>query len=361
MQVGTEICEAALRPGSREIGQIIDEAEGKVFALSERQHASGEGPKEISGLLSKVYERIDHLHNQDNPSDVTGVPTGLHRPRPHDVGLAADRPRHHRRAPEHGKDRDGAEHHRARRGEGAAAGRALLDGDERVAGDAAPALVDRQGRRAQAAHRAAVDEEWSSDLTEAMSTLHDAPIHIDQGGALTAMEVRARARRVKREYSKLGLVVVDYLQLMESRSQGEQRAQEVSEITRSLKALAKELEVPVIALSQLSREVDKRTNHRPVLSDLRESGSIEQDADLILFIYREEVYSPDAEDWKGIADVIVGKQRNGPVGDVRLTFLGRYTRFTNYANPGFGEPRRPQKAKVRNFNDYKAAAAGPDA
>jgi replicative DNA helicase len=204
------------------------------------------------------------------------------------------------------------------------------------------------------------DEEWAS-LTEAMSTLHDAPIHIDQGGALTAMEVRARARRVKREYSKLGLVVVDYLQLMESRSQGEQRAQEVSEITRSLKALAKELEVPVIALSQLSREVDKRTNHRPVLSDLRESGSIEQDADLILFIYREEVYSPDAEDWKGIADVIVGKQRNGPVGDVRLTFLGRFTRFTNYANPGFGEPRRPQKAKVRNFNDYKAAAAGPDA
>jgi replicative DNA helicase len=198
-----------------------------------------------------------------------------------------------------------------------------------------------------------------------MGVLHEAPISIDDGGALTALEVRARARRVKRQYSKLGLVVIDYLQLMESKSQGDNRATEISEISRSLKGLAKELECPVMALSQLSRKVEDRHGRRPMMSDLRESGAIEQDADVILFLYREEVYNPDCEDHqRGVAEVIIGKQRNGPIGKVLLTFLGRLTRFMNYAPPdglGYAPSSTTKKAKVRNFNDYKAAAAGPDA
>jgi len=165
--------------------------------------------------------------------------------------------------------------------------------------------------------------------------LHDAPIYIDETGALTALELRARARRLKRQYSSLGLIVVDYLQLMSATSQGENRATEISEISRSLKAMAKELDVPVVALSQLNRAVDSRPDRRPVMSDLRESGAIEQDADLILFIYREVVYKPDLpDDQRNIAEVIVGKQRNGPIGLVKLTFLGQHTRFANYADPG---------------------------
>jgi replicative DNA helicase len=176
------------------------------------------------------------------------------------------------------------------------------------------------------------DEEWSQ-LTDATGKLHEAKIHVDETTALNALEVRARARRLKREYSKLGLVIVDYLQLMSASSQGENRATEISEISRSLKALAKELDVPVIALSQLSRAVEQRNDRRPMMSDLRESGAIEQDADVILFIYREEVYSPDKEEAKGRAEIIIGKQRNGPIGRIDLTFLGRYTRFANFQDP----------------------------
>jgi replicative DNA helicase len=178
------------------------------------------------------------------------------------------------------------------------------------------------------------DREWS-DLSEAMAKLHETPIYIDEGGALTALEVRARARRLKRQYSKLGLIVIDYLQLMSSTAQGENRATEISEISRSLKAMAKELDVPVIALSQLNRAVDQRPDRRPVMSDLRESGAIEQDADVIMFIYREVVYKPDLpEEQRGIAEVILGKQRNGPIGAVKLTFRGQHTRFENYQEAG---------------------------
>jgi replicative DNA helicase len=151
---------------------------------------------------------------------------------------------------------------------------------------------------------------------------------------LTVLELRAKARRLSRDPSaNLKLVIVDYLQLMQSSSQGENRATEISEISRSLKALAKELKVPVMALSQLNRSLEQRPNKRPVMSDLRESGAIEQDADVILFIYRDEVYNPDTQD-KGVAEIIIGKQRNGPIGTVRLTFLGEYTRFENFAQPG---------------------------
>ena len=173
-------------------------------------------------------------------------------------------------------------------------------------------------------------EEWER-FTQPVLTLRDAPLQIDETAALNALELRARARRLHRQYNKLGLIIIDYLQLMSSQTTGENRATEISEISRALKALAKELQVPVVALSQLNRTVETRPNKRPVMSDLRESGAIEQDADVILFIYRDEVYNPDSPD-KGKAEIIVAKQRNGPIGYVNLTFQGQYTRFANFVS-----------------------------
>ena len=178
------------------------------------------------------------------------------------------------------------------------------------------------------------DEDWSR-IQGAMSQLLGAPIFVDESPALTPTEVRARARRLKREHD-IGLIVVDYLQLMQVRGTKENRATEISEISRSLKALAKELKVPVVALSQLNRAVEQRTDKKPVMSDLRESGAIEQDSDLILLIYREEVYDPNTTR-RGIADIIIAKQRNGPIGEVQLTFLGEYTRFENLVAESYGE------------------------
>jgi replicative DNA helicase len=175
-------------------------------------------------------------------------------------------------------------------------------------------------------------DDWDK-LSAALGRLNEAPILIDETPALNAIEVRSRARRLMKQYGKLGLVIVDYLQLMQATSQGENRATEISEISRSMKSLAKELSVPVVALSQLNRSLEQRPNKRPVMSDLRESGAIEQDADVIVFIYRDEVYNPETQD-KGVAEIIIGKQRNGPIGTVRLTFLGEYTRFESFAAPG---------------------------
>jgi len=174
--------------------------------------------------------------------------------------------------------------------------------------------------------------DWSN-VTAGLGRLQNANIYVDESGSLNPLELRARARRLYRQCGKLGLIVVDYLQLMSgTRADSENRATELSEISRSLKALAKELHVPIVALSQLNRGVESRTDRRPLMSDLRESGAIEQDADLILFIYRDEVYRPDSPD-KGLAEIIIGKQRNGPIGTVKLTFRGEFTRFENYANP----------------------------
>jgi len=183
------------------------------------------------------------------------------------------------------------------------------------------------------------EDDWPR-LTHALGRLNEVPFFIDESPGLTAMEVRARARRLARQCKEdrpLGLIVLDYIQLMSGSSSGqsENRATEISEISRSLKGLAKELHVPVIALSQLNRSLEQRPNKRPIMSDLRESGAIEQDADVILFIYRDEVYNPDSPD-KGTAEIIIGKQRNGPIGTVRLTFLGEYTKFESFAGGGGG-------------------------
>jgi replicative DNA helicase len=332
--VATGIAEDALNPGGKDVGQMLDEAESKIFQIAESGARKNEGLMEIKPVLAKVFERIDHLYHRDNPSDVTGVPTGYTKLdqmtsglQPGDLIIVAGRPSMGKTA----LALNIAEHVAVDNGLPVAVFSMEMSATQlamRMLGSIA--RVDQHKMRTGRLN----DKEWG-DLSEAMGKLHDTPIYIDEGGALTALEVRARARRLKRQYSQLGLIVIDYIQLMAASSQGENRATEISEISRSLKAMAKELDVPVVALSQLNRAVDQRPDRRPVMSDLRESGAIEQDADVIMFIYREVVYKPDLpEDQRGIAEVIVGKQRNGPIGTVKLTFLGANTRFENYADPG---------------------------
>ncbi|HWA12363.1 MAG TPA: replicative DNA helicase [Burkholderiales bacterium] len=331
-EVGTDIAESAYNPMGKEAGQLLDEAESKVFAISEEGARGKQGFLDMPPLLTQVVERIDMLYNRDNPSDITGVPTGftdLDRMtsglQPGDLVIVAGRP-------SMGKTSlaiNMAEH--------VALETRLPVGVfsmEMGASQLVMRMLGSVGRLDQHKVRTGrlADDDWRR-LTDAVGRLNEAPMHIDETAALNALELRARARRLHRQYGKLGLIVVDYLQLMSASTQGENRATEISEISRSLKALAKELNVPVIALSQLNRSLEQRPNKRPVMSDLRESGAIEQDADVILFIYRDEVYNPDSPD-KGKAEVIIGKQRNGPIGTVTLVFQGEYTRFANFADPG---------------------------
>ncbi|MFL6573969.1 MAG: replicative DNA helicase, partial [Burkholderiales bacterium] len=333
-QVATGIAEEALNPGGKEIGQLLDEAESKIFQIAESGARRDQGLLEIKPVLAKVFERIDHLYHRDNPSDVTGVPTGYTKIDQMTSGLQSGDLIIIAARPSMGKTAlalNIAEHVAVDNGLPVAIFSMEMSSTQlamRMLGSIA--RVDQHKMRTGKLN----DKEWG-DLSDAMAKLHETPLFIDEGGALTALEVRARARRLKRQYSKLGLIVIDYLQLMAASSHGENRATEISEISRSLKAMAKELDVPVVALSQLNRAVDQRPDRRPVMSDLRESGAIEQDADVIMFIYREVVYKPDLpEDQRGLAEVIIGKQRNGPIGTVKLTFLGQHTRFENYQDPG---------------------------
>ncbi len=335
-QVATDIAENALNPGGKEVGQLLDEAESRILEIGEAGSRRTAGLEEIKPVLARVLERIDHLYHRDNPSDVTGVPTGFHDLdsktaglQPGDLIIVAGRPSMGKTA----LALNIAENVALNTLLPVAVFSMEMSGTQlatRMLGSIA--RVDQHKMRTGRLS----DQEWH-DLSEAMGRLHDAPIFIDETAALNSLELRTRARRLWRQFGgKLGLVVVDYLQLMSSaNSRGnENRATEISEMSRSLKALAKELKVPVIALSQLSRAVEQRNDRRPMMSDLRESGAIEQDADLILFIYRDEVYSPDKPEAKGRAEVIIGKQRNGPIGKVELTFLGQFTRFENFAAPG---------------------------
>jgi len=333
-QVATGIAEEALNPGGKEVGQLLDEAESKIFQIAESGARRDQGLLDIKPVLAKVFERIDHLYHQDNPSDVTGVPTGYTKIDQMTSGLQSGDLIIIAARPSMGKTAlalNIAEHVAVDNGLPVAIFSMEMSSTQlamRMLGSIA--RVDQHKMRTGRLN----DKEWG-DLSDAMAKLHETPLFIDEGGALTALEVRARARRLKRQYSKLGLIVIDYLQLMAASSHVENRATEISEISRSLKAMAKELDVPVVALSQLNRAVDQRPDRRPVMSDLRESGAIEQDADVIMFIYREVVYKPDLpEDQRGLAEVIIGKQRNGPIGTIKLTFLGQHTRFENYQDPG---------------------------
>ena len=328
--IATEIAETALAPGGKDVSQLLDEAESKIFQIAESGARKDQGLLGISPVLAEVFERIDHLHSQENPSDITGVPTGFtdldHRTaglQPGDLIIVAGRPSMGKTAFALNIAEHVALHPSTRLP-------VAIFSMEMSASQLAMRILSSMARID--AHKLRTgrltNEEWPN-LTDAIDKLNQTSIHVDETPALNALELRARARRMKREYGQLGLVIVDYLQLMSASGQGENRATEISEISRSLKALAKELKVPVIALSQLSRAVEQRNDRRPVMSDLRESGAIEQDADVILFIYRDEVYFPDKEEAKGRAEVIIGKQRNGPIGRVELTFLGQFTRFAN--------------------------------
>jgi len=338
--VATEIAESALTPSGKEIGQLLDEAESRILEVGERGQRGTQGFESIQPVLARVFERIDHLYHQENKSDVTGQQTGFADLDERTAGLQEGELIIVAGRPSMGKTAfalNMAEHVAVKSGIPVAIFSMEMGARQlamRLLGSIA--RVDQHKMRTGRLN----DEEWSK-LSTAMGKLHDAPIFIDETGALNALELRTRARRVHRQCGKLGLVVVDYLQLMSAsnQNQNENRATEISEISRSLKALAKELSVPVVALSQLNRALETRNEKRPMMSDLRESGAIEQDADVILFIYRDEVYFPDKPDAKGKAEVIIGKQRNGPIGTVNLTFLGEHTRFEDQAREGTWQSR----------------------
>jgi replicative DNA helicase len=330
--VGDEIAASALNPLGKDAKQLLDAAESRIFEIAEAGARHTQGFVPIQPLLGKVVERIQELYDRDSQSDITGVPTGFtdldqktSGLQPGDMIIIAGRPSMGKTA----FALNIAEHVAVDLGLPVAIFSLEMPGTQ-----LAMRMLCSVGRLDQ--HRVRTgrlnDDEWQR-LTYALGKLHEAPVHIDESGGINAIDLRARARRLYRQCGKLGLIVIDYLQLMSATKDGENRATEISEISRSIKSLAKELSVPVIALSQLNRQLEQRPNKRPVMSDLRESGAIEQDADLIFFLYRDEVYNPDSAE-KGIAEVNIGKHRNGPTGTVRLTFLGEYTRFQNYAQPG---------------------------
>jgi replicative DNA helicase len=325
-----EISTAAYTPEGRSANELLDFAEKRIMDISEKGHRRGDF-QPLNTLLSKAVDRIDTLFR--SKSSITGVPTGYtdlddmtSGLQPSDLIIIAGRPSM------------GKTSLAMNIAENAAVGNKIpvaVFSMEMPGTQLALRMMASLGRIN--AHRVRTgkldDDDWPR-LTSAVSLLNEAPIFIDDSPGLTPMELRARARRLKREHG-LGMIIIDYLQLMQSSDRNEEnRATEISNITRALKGLAKELDVPVIAMSQLNRSVESRTDKRPVMSDLRESGAIEQDADVIFFIYRDEVYNKDSP-VKGTADIIIGKQRNGPIGEVRLTFLGEYTRFENYTSAGF--------------------------
>jgi len=335
VEVGTDISSSAYNPTGRDAAQLLDEAESKVFEIAEAGSRGKQGFITMPPLLTQVVERIETLYGRDNSSDVTGIATGftdLDRMtsglQPGDLVIVAGRPSMGKTA------------FSINIAENVALDSKLpvaIFSMEMGATQLAMRMLGSVGKLNQHDLRTGrlQDDDWGH-LTHALGKLNDAPIHIDESAALTALEVRARARRLHRQNGGLGLIVVDYIQLMSSNAgkASENRATEISEISRSLKSLAKELHVPVVALSQLNRSLEQRPNKRPVMSDLRESGAIEQDADLILFIYRDEVYNSDSAD-KGKAEIIIGKQRNGPIGKVELAFRGEYTRFDNLAGGSY--------------------------
>ncbi|MFA7618568.1 MAG: replicative DNA helicase [Thiohalomonadaceae bacterium] len=331
--VANTIADSAFSPEGRKVEQLLDEAEKAVYEIADQGARSRTGFTSIKDLLVKAVDKIETLFEQDNP--ITGIPTGYtdfdektSGLQPSDLIIIAGRP-------SMGKTTFAmnlAENAAIKVRKPVAVFSMEMPGEQ-----LAMRLISSLGRINQHSLRTGKldDDDWPR-LTSAVQLLAEVPLYVDDTPALTPTELRARARRLAREHEHgLGLIVIDYLQLMQVVGSGkENRTAEISEISRSLKALAKELNVPVIALSQLNRSLEQRPNKRPVMSDLRESGAIEQDADVIVFIYRDEVYNEDSPD-KGVAEIIIGKQRNGPIGTVRLTFLGQYTRFENFASDSF--------------------------
>lgn len=325
ISIGTDISNTCYQPEGREAKEILEEAERLIFAIAEQGARSQQGFESLKDLVVKAGERIDELYR--SKGSITGLSTGFKDLdkmtsglQPADLIIVAARP-------SMGKTAFAMN----------IAENVALKSDKTVAvfsmempGDAlALRMLSSLGRIDQSKVRTGQldDEDWPR-LTSGMAMLSNANMYIDDSPGLSPSDVRARCRRLSRK-NEIGLVVIDYLQLMQIPGRSDNRTAEISEISRSLKMLAKELNAPVVALSQLNRSLEQRTDKRPIMSDLRESGAIEQDADVIAFIYRDEYYNEDSPD-KGIAEVIIGKQRNGPTGRMKLTFLGQYTRFENY-------------------------------
>ncbi|NVK54135.1 MAG: replicative DNA helicase [Alteromonadaceae bacterium] len=332
--VANEIAEVGYNPEGRDSADILDMAESKVFEIAERRTGESEGPQSIESVLGKTIDRLEALIKDNR--EVTGVTTGFadldkktSGLQPSDLIIVAARP-------SMGKTTFAMN----------LAENAMLAEDKPVlvfslempSEQIMMRMLASLSRVDQTKIRTAQldDEDWAR-ISNTMAMLKEKDnIYVDDSSGLTPMDVRSRARKLARERGGLSMIMVDYLQLMRVPSLSDNRTLEIAEISRSLKALAKELNIPVVALSQLNRSLEQRADKRPVNSDLRESGSIEQDADLIMFIYRDEVYHENSED-KGIAEIIIGKQRNGPIGTSRLTFQGQFSRFDNYAGPAVAD------------------------
>jgi replicative DNA helicase len=330
LRASDEIATNAFNPQGRPVATILDESEQKIFNIGEEGSKMKKGFQAMDSLVVDLLDRVQEM--ADNPNDITGVPTGFYDLdrmtaglQPGDMVVLAARP-------SMGKTAFAiniAEHVALNEGLPVA-----VFSMEMGASQLAVRIVGSIGRIDQGHLRTGKlsDEEWPR-LTEAIEKLRNISLHIDETAGLTASELRANARRLARQCGKLGLIVVDYLQLMSGSSgDNENRATELGEISRGLKMLAKELGCPVIALSQLNRSVETRPDKRPMMSDLRESGAIEQDADIIMFIYRDEYYTKDACKEPGVAEIIIAKQRNGPTGVVKLAFINKLTRFENLAS-----------------------------
>ena len=331
IRTSAEIADAAFRPQGRAVPDLLDDAERSILEIAERGGAGRRESVAIKDVLSGVMERIDELSRRENP--ITGVSTGFTDLDRETAGL-----QHGDLVIVAGRPSMGKTAFAMNIVEAAAIGAELpvvVFSMEMPAEQLTMRMLSSLGRIDQQRVRTGAlrDDDWPR-LTSGSEMLNRTNIFIVDESALTPTELHARCRRLRREHGSIGLVVIDYLQLMHVPGTSENRATEISEISRSLKALAKELMVPVVACSQLNRRLEDRQNKRPVMSDLRESGAIEQDADLILFIYRDEVYNEESKD-KGKAEIIIGKQRNGPIGKIDLTFLGRFARFEDHASADY--------------------------
>ncbi|WP_110602538.1 replicative DNA helicase [Salinicola lusitanus] len=333
IQASRQIADSAYSPEGRPPDELVNEAERLVFQISESRPKFG-GPIGMSDLLTKAVDRIDELFNMKG--QMTGISTGFRDLddmtsglQPSDLVIIAGRP-------SMGKTTFAmnlVEH-------------AVVSSDKPVivfsmempAESLMLRMLSSLGRIDQTRVRTGQleDEDWPR-LTSAVNLLKDRQLFIDDTPALSPNELRSRVRRIAREHGNVGLVMIDYLQLMQVPGLSENRTAEISEISRSLKGVAKEFNCPVVSLSQLNRSLEQRPNKRPVMSDLRESGAIEQDADVIAFVYRDEVYNSDNPDNKGLAELIIGKQRNGPIGTVHMAFIGKYTRFEDLAPDSYGQ------------------------
>ena len=330
-----EISTDAFNPKGRPVADIVDQAEQKIFNIGEQGSRMKQGFQAMDSLVVALLDRVQEM--ADNPNDVTGVPTGFYDLDRMTAGFQAGDLIVLAARPSMGKTAlaiNIAEHVALHEGLPVA-----VFSMEMGAAQLAVRIVGSIGRIDQSHLRTGklTDEEWPR-LTEAIEKLRNISLHIDESAGLTSSELRANARRLARQCGQLGLIVVDYLQLMSgSAGNEENRATELGEISRGLKMLAKELKCPVIALSQLNRSVESCPDKRPMMSDLRESGAIEQDADIIMFIYRDEYYTKDACKEPGVAEVIIAKQRNGPTGTVKLAFLKPITKFESLASGSSGD------------------------